>query len=239
METACFRFGMIAPVIQGTFPDASEAAYYRRVTRDAVTLPNGQTYQYSPDTLERWASLYRRHGMDGLLPKARKDKGGSRSIDAEAAEEIRRLFSDFPGINGVAVHRILVEDGFLPATVSVRAVQRFIRENNLKKPREGSVRERRAFEKSRFGQLWQADTAYLPYITDASGKSRRTCAIMIIDEGRRRCLWSPGCPVFRSRKFFRERPALLYPGLPWHRGGPCACPRWRGERQSGAKLSHT
>ena len=182
METACFRFGMIAPVIQGTFPDASEAAYYRRVTRDAVTLPNGQAYQYSPDTLERWASLYRRHGMDGLLPKARKDKGGSRSIDAEAAGEIRRLFSEFPGINGVAVHRILVENGFLPATVSVRAVQRFIRENNLKKPREGSVRERRAFEKSRFGQLWQADTAYLPYITDASGKSRRTYAIMIIDD---------------------------------------------------------
>ena len=31
VEIAYFRFGVIAPIIQGTFPDASEAAYYRRV----------------------------------------------------------------------------------------------------------------------------------------------------------------------------------------------------------------
>ncbi len=182
METACFRFGLIAPVIQGTFPDASEAAYYRRITQEPVTLPGGKTFRYSPDTLERWTSLYRKNGMDGLLPKARKDKGESRAIDTEAAEEICRIFSDFPGINGVAVHALLVKHGFIPATVSVRAVQRFIRENNLKKPREGTFRVRRAFEMSRFGQLWQCDTAYLPYITDEEGKSRRTYVIMIIDD---------------------------------------------------------
>ena len=33
VEIAYFRFGVIAPIIQGTFPDASEAAYYRRVVR--------------------------------------------------------------------------------------------------------------------------------------------------------------------------------------------------------------
>ena len=182
METACFRFGMIAPVIQGTFPDASEAAFYRRITQEPVTLPNGQVFRYSPDTLERWTSLYRKDGMDGLLPKTRKDKGESRSVDTEAAGEIFRIFSEFPGTNGVAVHQQLIRDGFIPATVSVRSVQRFIRENNLKQPREGTVRERRAFEKSRFGQLWQADTAFLPYITDGEGRSRRTYVIMIIDD---------------------------------------------------------
>ena len=182
MDIACFRFGTIAPVIQGTFPDASEAAYYRRVTQESFTLPDGSTFQYSPDTLERWTGLYRKYGMDGLIPKTRKDKGESRSIDAEAAAEISRLFSEHPGTNGVAVHDSLIRNGFIPATVSVRAVQRFIRENNLKKPQEGSVRERRAFEMERFGQLWQADTAYLPYITDESGKSRRTYVIMIIDD---------------------------------------------------------
>ena len=182
METACFRFGMIAPVIQGTYSDASEAAYYRRITLDPVTLPDGRTFRYSPDTLERWASLYRKNGMDGLLPKARRDKGTSRALDAEATEEVIRLFSEFPGINGVAVHGLLVKNGFIPATVSVRAVQRLIRELNLKKPREGAFRERRAFEMSRFGQLWQCDTAFLPYITDEAGRSRRTYVIMIIDD---------------------------------------------------------
>ena len=38
-----------------------------------------------------------------------------------------------------------------------------------------------AFEEEFFGGLWQADTCYLPYITE-NGKSRRTYLIMIIDD---------------------------------------------------------
>ena len=34
LKIAHFRFALIAPVIQGLFPDASEAAYYRRVTQE-------------------------------------------------------------------------------------------------------------------------------------------------------------------------------------------------------------
>lgn len=183
VETAYFRFGLIAPVIQGTFPDASEAAYYRRITQEPVSLPDGGTYQYSPDTLERWTSHYRKNGMDGLMPKVRKDKGASRVIDDEAAGEIFRYLAQFPHASGVAVHGHLVENGFLPAMVSVRAVQRFLKERDLHKPREGTIRERRAFEMERFGQLWQADTAYLPSITlTGESKMRRTFVIMIIDD---------------------------------------------------------
>ena len=65
LKIAHFRFALIAPVIQGLYPDASEAAYYRRVTQDPILRPDGVSYKYSPDTLERWTGLYRKKGMDG------------------------------------------------------------------------------------------------------------------------------------------------------------------------------
>lgn len=40
-EIAQFRFALIAPVIQGLFPDASRTAYYKRVTeKPASSLGN-------------------------------------------------------------------------------------------------------------------------------------------------------------------------------------------------------
>ena len=181
LKMAHFRFALIAPVIQGLFPDASEAAYYRRVTEEPIIRPDGTPYKYSPDTLERWTGLYRKHGMDGLISGTREDKGVSRKLTSDAIDEIYRLREKFPRINGVMIHQMLIHGGFLDATVSVRAVQRFLKENDLKSARNPLIRDRKAYEMPEFGCMWQADTAYLPYITE-NGRSRRTYLIMIIDD---------------------------------------------------------
>lgn len=55
-EVAQFRFSLIAPVIQGLFPDASATAYYKRVTAAPLTLPDGSSVTYSYKTLEKWKS---------------------------------------------------------------------------------------------------------------------------------------------------------------------------------------
>ena len=48
VQIAQFRFALIAPVIQGLFPDESRAEYYRRVTEKPLTLPDGTTVEYKP-----------------------------------------------------------------------------------------------------------------------------------------------------------------------------------------------
>ena len=181
LKMAHFRFALIAPVIQGLYPDASEAAYYRRVTAEPIIRPDGTPYKYAPDTLERWTGLYRKHGMDGLISGQRKDKGISRALNADAINEIYRLRDAFPRINGVMIHQMLIHGGFIDAKVSVRAVQRFLKENDLKSARNPLIKDRKAYEMPEFGCMWQADTAYLPYITE-DGRSRRTYLIMIIDD---------------------------------------------------------
>ena len=55
-EVAQFRFALIAPVIQGLFPDASTTAYYKRVTASPLTLPDGSIVSYSYKTREKWKS---------------------------------------------------------------------------------------------------------------------------------------------------------------------------------------
>lgn len=178
-EIAQFRFALIAPVIQGLFPDASATAYYKRVTASPLTLPDGSRVSYSYKTLEKWKSLYNTGGLDALMPSARSDKGFSRALTDEAIAEIYRIKQEYPRMNATRIHEHLVRNSFLRSTVSVDSVQRFIRHNDLKSARDPNLRDRKAFEEDKFGKIWQADTCYLPYITE-DGRSRRVFCIMII-----------------------------------------------------------
>jgi len=180
-EIAHFRFALIAPVIQGLFPDPSAAAYYRRITQEPITRPDGITFHYNPKTLEKWTARYKKDGMDALMPEARSDKGTSRALNDAAIEEIYRLKEAYPKLNATQIHRMLIKDTFIPATVSVAAVQRFIKRHDLKSARNINIKDRKAFEEEAFGRLWQADTCYLPYIKE-QGKKRRTYLLMILDD---------------------------------------------------------
>lgn len=178
---AQFRLALIAPVLHGLYPDASRNAYYRRVTQEPLTLPDGSVVQYSYKTLSKWVSLYQNGGIEALMPKERSDKGSTRALPDTAIEEIYRLKREFPRLNATQIHRHLVEGSFLPHTVSVCAVQRFIKHNDLKSARNPNVQDRKAFEEDAFGKMWQADTCYLPYITE-NGQRLRVYCIMIIDD---------------------------------------------------------
>lgn len=149
---AQFRLALIAPVIHGLYPDASRNAYYLRITEKPLTLPDGSVFQYSPKTLSKWVSLYQNGGIDALMPQERSDKGSTRVLPDTAIEEIYRLKEAFPRLNSTQIHRHLVEEAFIPATVSVCAVQRFVKKHDLKSARNPGMRDRKAFEEDAFGK---------------------------------------------------------------------------------------
>jgi transposase InsO family protein len=181
IETAHFKFALIAPVIQGLFTDASAAAYCRRICEQPITRPDGTAFRYTPKTLEKWIQLYKNGGMDALMPQARSDKGTTRVLPDVAIQEIYHLKETYRRLNATQIHAILIKDCLIPATVSVKAVQRFIKKHDLKSARNQNIRDRKAFEEAEFGRLWQADTCYFPYITE-NGRSRRTYLLMIVDD---------------------------------------------------------
>ena len=55
-QTAQFKFGLIAPVIQGLFPDPSRTAFYKRITEKPIEFPDGTVRELSYKTLEKWVS---------------------------------------------------------------------------------------------------------------------------------------------------------------------------------------
>ena len=182
-EMAYFRFALIAPIVQGTFPDASMAAYCRRVAAAPIARPDGAMFQYKPTTLEKWATLYNAGGMDALMPGERSDKGIVKSLSDECVSEIYRIKEKFPKLDAVQIRIRLVQEGLLAPSVSERTVQRFIKANGLKKPAEsGALKDRKAFEEPFFGAMWQADTCYFPYIPDENGKRQRTYLIAMVDD---------------------------------------------------------
>ncbi|MDT8716026.1 DDE-type integrase/transposase/recombinase [Clostridium sp. 19966] len=182
IEMAYFRFSLIAPVIQGVFPDATKTAYYRRVTEKEFTLPNGKNMIYNPKTLEKWEEYYRKQGMDGLMPKSRSDAGSTRVLNDSAINEIYHLREKFPRINATLIYHKLIEDGFIKQSeVSVSSVQRFIKQNNLRSAVNLNQKDRKAFEEEYPCGMYQADTSYTTYIKE-NGKLRRTYLIHIIDD---------------------------------------------------------
>lgn len=180
-DLAQFRFGIIAPVIQGLYPDSSATAYYKRIAENEFTLPDGTTRKFSYKTFEDWANQYKHRGLDALMPSIRSDKGNSRALSDEAILEIFRIKDAFPRINSTQIYHKLVQEGFLPSTASVDCVQRFIRSNNLKSASNPKMRDRKAFEEDAFGKMWQADSCQIAYITE-DGVTRKVYCIAIIDD---------------------------------------------------------
>jgi len=178
---AQFRFGLIAPVIQQTHKEKSDAAYFKTLDRVPLTQPDGKVVFYTQKTLQKWAALYRKYGFDALMPSDRADKGESRVLSDEAISEIFTLTEKYPRLNATLIHKRLVHEGLITADVSVCAVQRFIKRHDLRSARNPNVKDRRAFEEDAFGKMYQADTCYFPYITE-DGKSRRVYCIAIIDD---------------------------------------------------------
>jgi transposase InsO family protein len=182
IEMAYFRFALIAPVIQGIFPDPTKTDYYRRVTENQLTLPDGTAIRYNYKTLEKWESYYRRGGMDGLMPRQRSDSGTTRALSEAAISEIYKLKEKFPRINATLIYHKLIEDGFInQSEVSVSSVQRFIKHNDLRSAINPNQKERKAFEEAYPGGMYQADTSYTTFIRE-NGKLRRTYLINIVDD---------------------------------------------------------
>ena len=127
VELAEYKCGLIAPAVNGTYPDASMAEYFRRVCAEPVGLPDGTRVRLKPSTLASWRRRYLHLGFEGLMPKGRSDLGTSRRIDADLGADIQAMRAESPRISAKMVHERLVEEGHVAAgELSVATVQRWL-----------------------------------------------------------------------------------------------------------------
>jgi transposase InsO family protein len=178
-EEGLKKFALVAPLLEDglSLREASE--------RRQKILEQGEI---SERTLRRWISAYRKRGFEGLVKKARKDKGICKAIAPEAlilAEECRR---ELPRRSAGLIQDWLKTQGHEVArsTLSRHLRAKGLSGRDLRAEKEAKAGTRRFVRIGR-NSLWQTDLKYGPYLHDPEhpGKKRRTYLLAIIDDATR------------------------------------------------------
>jgi putative transposase len=152
---------------------------------------DGNSRQFTWRTIQTWFYRYKNHGITGMTPQARKDKGQVRKITPEELlEAINAAKPHFHNqrTNKRAIYRFCIEKNLLQRDrIAPTTFYRFIREYNLLAPDNDDNKKRLAFSMRYANQLWQADTMVGPYCDagPSPGSRKQARLIAFIDDASR------------------------------------------------------
>jgi putative transposase len=162
-KIALFRYGIVAPVVNGNVSNKME--YLRQMAAKEHEVPYWGRKWYKVETFRDWVKRYRRDGFDALMPKSREDKGTSRKIDDQLAQYIKDALDSFPYLSGSALYRLLISEGKIQVgDITEGTLRKFIRDNNLRQQAVDALKVRKKFEKEHINELWIADCMHGPYV---------------------------------------------------------------------------
>jgi transposase InsO family protein len=148
----------------------------------------GEKRQFTWRTIYTWYYRYKNHGITGVSPTTRKDKGSTRKVSPEELlEAINQVKVHFRGkhYNWMALYRKAIELGILRKNqIAQTTFYRLIHEYELLKE-DSQVPQRLAFAMQYANQLWQGDTMFGPHVKDENGKSTQSKLIAFIDDASR------------------------------------------------------
>lgn len=212
-KVALFRFGLIAPILQGQVTNIRE--YLAEVADRVHQVPHYGLKEYAPKTIECWVRDHRREGFEGLKPKARSDRGQSRKISPELQERLLSLRKEQPGIPVSVFYDQLIAKGvILPCDFSYSSVYRFLKRQDLVRGEIRREPERKRFAYDTVNMLWQGDVSYGPYLK-LNGRKVQAFLFAFIDDCSRLIPFARFClsEKYDSLKIvFKE--AILRRGIP-------------------------
>jgi transposase InsO family protein len=183
-RVALFRYSLIAPLVTGTYTQATAREYLKEICARKHDTPQGISREYAPETLKGWLLMYRKYGIDGLFPKSRCDRGKPRKLSAEAKEFIVSCRINSPKRSAKSIYQELIAKGYVSFDgVSFSTIQRFLSGFKADVSNADTV-ERKAFEFEAPNDCWQPDISVGPYLT-VDGKKHKTYIIAILDDASR------------------------------------------------------
>ena len=184
-EIALFRYGILAPLISGTYDEhLSAKEFFLVAAKKTYTNPRGEDTNISASTLERWYYSYMRNGFDGLIPKRRSDTGMSRKMDDDVRKQIRFLKEEYRRIPATLIHQKLIDNQtIIKGEISLSTVNRYV--NQIHEEEKYTNKEDiRRYERAHINEVWCGDTCYGPYLI-VDGKKKRVYIIALIDDASR------------------------------------------------------
>jgi transposase InsO family protein len=181
LEIATFRYGVIAPVLHSD--GTGQMEYFRKMATRQLDVPHVGLRQYAPGTLKSWLRCYRRHGLDGLMPKRRSDAGTQRVITPEMSLRIGQILTEHPRMSVAHLREMLIDEGLVTSNrASVTTIRRHIRSEGLRPASEAPPTARKRFEKPQANDLWTLDFMHGPRVRGPRRTRLKTYLAAAIDD---------------------------------------------------------
>ena len=184
-EIAAARFELIAPLLDPALGPAQKKARLREL--------RGLTKRPIPrSTLYRWVALYRSRGIEGLRPKARKDRGHARALLEPWITRAIALLYEQPERSLTQLERYLrleIEGYDLSRASLARHLARHPAFPGIKTLRKGKERRLRGrYEAQHPHECWQLDGKGPFRVRLKDGASIRVHVLSILDDHSRAIL---------------------------------------------------
>jgi putative transposase len=186
-KIALFRYGVIAPLVLEKLPRGELRRRARELAARHYEIPSSDRTTIALDTVLLWVRRYRQQGFAGLAPRPRSDRGRTRVLTPELAQQIERLKRDNPHRNGVLLLQELARAaGQCSPPLSASTLYRFLKQRGLQDPQSlmPSV-DRKKFEAESANQIWQSDLLFGPYVERPGGGKRPAFLYAILDDASR------------------------------------------------------
>jgi len=192
---ALFRLSVLGPLVSREQLGRGELKQLiREIAQCEYSIPGSQRRHIGEKTIEGWYYAWRREGIEGLVPKARVDRGQSR-IAAPIQEAVLAAKRDNPRRSVRQIVRLLEAAGTVAvASLSRSAVHRLLQQSGLSRL-AGSAslpEEKRSFAAEFAGSVWYGDVMHGPRVS-VKGTLRKTYLVSLIDDASRLVAHSAFC----------------------------------------------
>jgi transposase InsO family protein len=157
---ALWRLGVLGPLVSARLEPGDRRRYFAEAAARTHERPDGTRVELAARTIEAWYYAYRRGGFPALFPRDRADRGRSRAIAAEIAEQILRVKRERPRRSIRRIIRMLERARTVPVGELHRStVHRLLAAHGASaRPLRGPATERRSFLPAHAGDLWVGDS---------------------------------------------------------------------------------
>jgi len=179
-QVALFRYGLIAPILNGQAKN--QQAYLAEICNQVHQVPYYGSKEFAPKTVEMWVRTYRREGFNGLKPKKRSDRGQSRRITSELRDLLLEKRKENISFSvSLFYDQLVLKGDILPTDISYSTLYRLLKREGLLSNEALKEPERKRFSYDKVNILWQGDMAVGPYLK-INGKKVKTFLFAFIDD---------------------------------------------------------
>lgn len=216
---AMFRYGVIGELVNRPLGPGEKERQLDGIVAKDWTIPGSPRQSIGRSTARDWIQQYETHGLEGLKPLARKDKGRSRCLSDSAQETLLQLREERPEASIQSLIAALRLSGRLDPTqrLARSTVYRFLAEHDPSQESSSTSPDAQAFTHSHVNDLWMSDVMHGPRLLcpGASREGAKTYLIAFIDDASRLIPYAAFYPSEKAACFQDAlRQALLRRGLP-------------------------